>query len=157
HEARRLANAFLPFGERVGERWAVGTLRAVAAFAAAEIGELTTADQEARRAYREFDAIGDDGGRAVALVVRGTVARGRAEPAHGARLVSDACRVGERSGRPVLSGMACRVRVFALLDAGDPVAAEADAHAALGVVKPHDVVEAARVGPRVLLGKARLA
>ena len=38
HEARRLANAFLPFGERVGERWAVGTLRAVEAFAVGRAG-----------------------------------------------------------------------------------------------------------------------
>jgi class 3 adenylate cyclase/tetratricopeptide (TPR) repeat protein len=157
HEARRLANAFLPFGERVGESWAVGTLRAVAAFAAAEIGELTTADQEARRAYRDFDAIGDDWGRGFALVVRGTIARGLAEPAHAIDLLSDAFRFGERSGHPLLIGMACTMRGFALLDAGDPVAAEADAHAALAIVKPHDVAEAARVGPRVLLGKARLA
>jgi class 3 adenylate cyclase/tetratricopeptide (TPR) repeat protein len=53
-EARRLAHAFLPFGERVGEQWAVGTLRAVAAFAAAELGDLAEADREARRAFHDF-------------------------------------------------------------------------------------------------------
>jgi class 3 adenylate cyclase/tetratricopeptide (TPR) repeat protein len=157
HEARRLASAFLPFGERVGERWAVGTLRAVEAFAAAELGELTEADREARRAYREFDEIDDDWGRAFALVVRGVIARGLGEPAHAMDLLSDACRFGERTGHPLLLGIAYTIRGFVALDSGDPASAEQDAHAVLEVVKPHDVGEAARVGPRVLLGLARLA
>ena len=148
---------FLPFGERVGERWAVGTLRAVDAFAAAELGDLAAADREARRAYHEFDEIDDDWGRAFALVVRGVVARGLGEPEHAIDLLADACRYGERTGHPLLLGMAHTIRGFALLDAGDPAAAEADAHTVLAVIKPHDVVEAARVGPRVLLGCARLA
>jgi class 3 adenylate cyclase/tetratricopeptide (TPR) repeat protein len=157
HEARRLAQAFLPFGERVGEHWAVGTLRAVGAFAAAELGDLTSADQEARRAYREFDEIDDDWGRGFALVVRGVVARGLGEPAHAVDLLSEACRYGERTGHPLLIGMAGTARGFASLELGDPANAESDAHAVLAVVKPHNVVDAARVGPRVLLGCARLA
>jgi class 3 adenylate cyclase/tetratricopeptide (TPR) repeat protein len=156
-EARRLADAFLPFGERVGEHWAVGTLRAVGAFAAAELGDLTTADQQARRAYQQFATIDDDWGRGLALVVRGVVARGLGEAAHAVDLLSDACALGERTGHPLLHGVACTVRGFVLLDAGDPVLAEADAHASLAVVKPHDVVEAARVAPLVLLASARLA
>ena len=157
HEARRLAEAFLPFGERVGEHWAVGTLRAVGAFAAAELGDLTSADRDARRAYREFDEIDDDWGRGFALVVRGVVARGLGEPAHAVDLLSEACRYGERTGHPLLIGVACTIRGFASLEVGDPVGAESDAHAVLAVVKPLNVVEAARVGPRVLLGRARLA
>jgi tetratricopeptide (TPR) repeat protein len=157
HEARRLAQAFLPFGERVGEQWAVGTLRAVEAFAAAELGDLASADREARRAYREFDAIDDDWGRGFALVVRGVVARGLGEGEHAIDLLSEACRYGERTGHPLLLGVAHTIRGFASLDVGDPVSAESDAHAVLAVVKPHNVVDAARVGPRVLLGCARLA
>jgi class 3 adenylate cyclase/tetratricopeptide (TPR) repeat protein len=157
HEARRLALAFLPFGERVGERWAAGTLRAVEAFAAAELGDLTEADREARRAYREFDEIDDDWGRAFALVVRGVVARGLGESDHAMDLLSDACRFGERTGHPLLLGIAYTIRGFVALDIGDVAAAEADAHAVFAVVKPHDVGEAARVGPRVLLGLVRLA
>jgi len=157
HEARRLAHAFLPFGERVGEHWAVGTLRAVGAFAAAELGDLSSADREARRAYREFDEIDDDWGRGLALVVRGVVARGVGEAGHAVDLLSDACRYGERTGHPLLLAMASTIRGFACLDIGDPVSAESDAHAVLAVIKSHDAVEAARVGPRVLLGCARLA
>jgi tetratricopeptide (TPR) repeat protein len=157
HEARRLANAFLPFGERVGEQWAVGTLRAVSAFAAAELGDLAEADREARRAFHDFDASDDDWGRAFALVVRGVVARGLGEYAHAADLLSDACRYGERTGHPLLLGIAHTIRGFAFLELGEATLAETDARRVLAVVKPHSVVEAARVGPNVLLGCARLA
>jgi class 3 adenylate cyclase/tetratricopeptide (TPR) repeat protein len=157
HEARRLAGAFLPFGERVGERWAVGTLRAVESFASAELGDLTSADREARRAYREFDAINDDWGRGLALVVRGVIARGLGELPHATDLLSEACKYGERTGHPLLVGIAGTIRGFAALAGGDAAAAEADARAVLAVVKGHDVVESARFGPRVLLGAARLA
>ncbi|WP_433082749.1 adenylate/guanylate cyclase domain-containing protein [Dactylosporangium sp. CA-052675] len=156
-EARRLAKAFLPFGERVGDAWAVGTLRAVEAFAAAESGDLAEADREARRAYREFAAAGDDWGRGLALVVRGVVARELSEPAHAYDLLSDATEWGEKTGHPLLLGMSRTMRGFVSLDRGDPVAAEADARAVLQVVETHDVLEPAKVGPRVLFGLARLA
>ena len=113
HEARRLAHAFLPFGERVGEKWAVGTLRAVAAFAAAELGDLAEADREARRAFHEFDETDDDWGRAFALVVRGVVARGLGEYEHAIDLLGEACRYSERTGHPLLLGIAHTIRGFA--------------------------------------------
>ncbi|HZM83083.1 MAG TPA: adenylate/guanylate cyclase domain-containing protein, partial [Candidatus Limnocylindrales bacterium] len=94
-EAQRLARAFLPFGERVGEAWAVGTLRAVAAFAAAELGELGEADREARRAYRDFAAARDSWGCGFALVARGVVARGLAEYGHAEDLLTEALSEGE--------------------------------------------------------------
>jgi class 3 adenylate cyclase/tetratricopeptide (TPR) repeat protein len=156
-EARRLAKVFLPFGERVGEQWAVGTLRAVEAFAAAEMGDLSEADREARRAYRDFAAASDDWGRGFALVVRGAIARGLGSLEHASDLLTDALGYGERTGHPLLIGMARTIRGFVSLDRGDPAAAEEDAHAVLAVVEPHNVFEPAQVGPRVLLGAARLA
>jgi class 3 adenylate cyclase/ATP/maltotriose-dependent transcriptional regulator MalT len=156
-EARRLARAFLPFGERVGEAWAVGTLRAVEAFAAAELGELAEADREARRAYRDFVAAADDWGRGFALVVRGVVARGLGEPEHANDLLTDALGYGERTEHPLLIGMAGTIRGFVALDRGDPAAAEADARAVLSMTAPHNALDAAQVGPRVLLASARLA
>lgn len=155
-QARRLARAFLPFGERVGEAWAVGTLRAVEAFAAAELGEMAEADREARRAYRDFVSVADDWGRGFALVVRGVVARGLAEPGHATDLLTDALKYGERTGHPLLIGMAQTVRGLVALDAGDAVTAEAEARAVLEVVKPHDVFDWGQVGPLVLLALARL-
>ena len=58
-------------------RWAVGTLRAVEAFAAAELGDLAEADREARRAYRDFAAVSDDWGRGL---LAGRPRGGRARP-----------------------------------------------------------------------------
>src|SRR6266511_3172926 len=156
-EARRLAQVFLPFGEQVGEGWAVGTLRAVEAFAAAELGELAQADREARRAYRDFAAADDRWGRGLSLVVRGVIARGLAEPAHAVDLLTDALGYGESTGHPLLIGMAGTIRGLVRLDQGDPTEAEKDARKVLAVVEPHDVLEAAQVGPRVLLAMARLA
>jgi tetratricopeptide (TPR) repeat protein len=156
-EAQRLARTFLPFGERAGEAWAVGTLRAVSAFAAAELGDLAEADRVARRAYRDFAAADDDWGRGLALVVRGVIARGLGASGHAADLLDDASGYCERTGHPLLIGLARTIRGLVALEAGDPVAAIAQAESVLAVGDPHGVLEPARVGPRALLGTARLA
>ncbi|MBQ0893916.1 AAA family ATPase [Micromonospora sp. U56] len=157
NEACRLANVFLPFGERVGEAWAVGTLRAVEAFAGAELGEIAEADRSARRAYRDFAEVSDDWGRGFALVVRGVVARGLGEPEHAADLLTDALAYGERTSHPLLTGMAGTLRGFVALDMGDCETAERDARAVLTAVEPHNPQAPAQVAPRVLLATARLA
>ncbi|NLU80303.1 AAA family ATPase [Micromonospora sp. HNM0581] len=156
-EARRLARIFLPFGERVGEAWAVGTLRAVDAYANAELGELVDADREARRAYRDFAAASDDWGQGFALVVRGVVARGLGEPEHAADLLTDALAYANRTAHPLLTGMAGTLRGFVALEMGDVAAAERDARAVLTTVDPHNPQAPAQVAPRVLLATARLA
>ncbi|MEU8218835.1 adenylate/guanylate cyclase domain-containing protein [Micromonospora taraxaci] len=156
-EACRMAQVFLPFGERVGEAWAVGTLRAVAAFATAELGDLAEADREARRAYREFAAASDDWGRGFALVVRAVVARGLGESEHAADLLSDALAYAERTSHPLLTGMAGTLRGFVALDLGDCETAERMARSVLTTVEPHNPQAPAQVAPRVLLATARLA
>ncbi|WP_041841568.1 adenylate/guanylate cyclase domain-containing protein [Actinoplanes friuliensis] len=156
HESRRLARIFLPFGDRVGEGWAVGTLRAVEAYAAAELGDLAEADGEARRAYREFAAVSDDWGRGLALVVRGAIARGLNEPEHAEDLLTDALGYADRTGHPLLLGMAGTLRGFVALQRGDVEAAEADARRVMTAVEPHNPLAPAQVGPRVLLAEARL-
>nr|WP_030489915.1 adenylate/guanylate cyclase domain-containing protein [Micromonospora chokoriensis] len=156
-EACRMAQVFLPFGERVGEAWAVGTLRAVAAFATAELGDLAEADREARRAYRDFAAASDDWGRGFALVVRAVVARGLGESEHAADLLTDALAYAERTSHPLLTGMAGTLRGFVALDMGDRETAERVARAVLTAVEPHNPQAPAQVAPRVLLAAARLA
>jgi tetratricopeptide (TPR) repeat protein len=156
-EARRLATAFLPFGARVGEAWAVGTLRAVGAYAAAELGDLTEADAAARRAFRDFEAADDAWGRGLSLVVRGVVARGLGEPTHARDLLTDALACAEGTGHPLLVGMAGTVRGFVHHDLGDPLAAADDADRVLGLMASHNVLPAVRVGPRVLRALADLA
>ncbi|GAA3771262.1 adenylate/guanylate cyclase domain-containing protein [Micromonospora maritima] len=156
-EACRLARVFLPFGERVGEAWAVGTLRAVEAYATAELGELAEADRAARRAYREFAEVGDDWGQGFALVVRGVVARGLGEPEHAADLFTDALAYAARTTHPLLTGMAGTLRGFVALDMGDHETAEREARSVLTTVEPHNPQAPAQVAPRVLLAMARVA
>ncbi|MGR6322598.1 adenylate/guanylate cyclase domain-containing protein [Micromonospora soli] len=156
-EACRMAQVFLPFGERVGEAWAVGTLRAVEAYATAELGELAEADRGARRAYREFAEVGDDWGQGFALVVRGVVARGLGEPEHAADLLTDALAYADRTSHPLLTGMAGTMRGFVALDMGDAETAEREARSVLTTVEPHNPQAPAQVAPRVLLAMARLA
>ncbi|MFI5898021.1 adenylate/guanylate cyclase domain-containing protein [Actinoplanes sp. NPDC051513] len=155
-ESRRLARIFLPFGDRVGEAWAVGTLRAVEAYAASELGELGEADGEARRAYRDFNAVGDDWGRGLALVVRGAIARGLGELDHSFDLLSDALGYADRTGHPLLLGMAGTLRGFVALQRGDLALAEADARRVMAAVEPHNPLAPAQVGPRVLMAEARI-
>jgi tetratricopeptide (TPR) repeat protein len=154
-EARRLARLFLPFGDRVGEGWAVGTLRVVEAYAAAELGDLGAADGQARRAYREFLEVADDWGCGLALVVRGAIARGINEPEHAGDLLTDAMGYADRTGHPLLLGMAGTLRGFVALQRGDLEAAEADARRVMTAVEPHNPLAPAQVGPRVLLAEAR--
>lgn len=155
-EARRLARIFLPFGERVGEVWAVGTLRAVDAFAAAELGAVSEADHAARKAFRDFDAASDDWGRGFALVVRGAVARALNHTDEAWELLTEALGYGKRLAHPLLFGLAGTLRGFVALERGDVAAAERDAQDVLTSIEPHNPLAAAQVGPRVLLATARL-
>ncbi|SDT75276.1 adenylate/guanylate cyclase domain-containing protein [Actinoplanes derwentensis] len=155
-EARRLARLFLPFGDRVGEGWAVGTLRVVEAYAAAEMGDLGAADGQARRAYGEFLNVNDDWGCGLAMVVRGATARGLNEPDHAYDLLTDALAYADRTGHPLLLGMAGTLRGFVALQRGDLETAEADARRVMTSVEPHNPMAPAQVGPRVLLAEARI-
>ncbi|GIF07734.1 adenylate/guanylate cyclase domain-containing protein [Actinoplanes siamensis] len=155
-EARRLARIFLPFGDRVGEGWAVGTLRVVEAYAAAELGDLGAADSQARRAYREFQEVNDDWGCGLAMVVRGAIARGLGEFDHAADLLGDALWFADRTGHPLLLGMAGTLHGFVALQLGDLATAEADARRVMTAVEPHNALAPAQVGPRVLLAEARI-
>jgi tetratricopeptide (TPR) repeat protein len=134
----------------------VGTLRAVEAYAASELGELGEADGEARRAYRDFNAVGDDWGRGLAMVVRGAIARGLGEFDHAFDLLTDALGYADRTGHPLLLGMAGTLRGFVDLQRGDLELAEADARRVMAAVEPHNPLAPAQVGPRVLLAEARL-
>jgi class 3 adenylate cyclase/tetratricopeptide (TPR) repeat protein len=153
-EADGLARAFLPFGERLGDIWAVGTLRSVAAFASAELGRLTEAERAAERAYHEFQLMGDEWGSGLARIAGAMAARGAGRTDTAVDRLTEAERFGEKVGHPLLIGMARTIRGFCQLDRGDPEAAERDARATLDLVEPYGVLDAARVGPIVLLAES---
>ena len=156
-EAERLAEAFRPFGEQVGDTWAVGLLRSVSAYAKAELGEMTESDALARKGYRDFDRIDDDWGRGFALVVRASIARDLGEIEHALELVTEAEGYGHKTSHPLLTGMARTLRGHCLLGLGDTAAAETTAKSILSLAEPHDVLEPVRVGPIALMAESRAA
>jgi hypothetical protein len=94
-------------------------------------------------------AAADDWGRGFALVVRGDRPRaGRARPRAGPAL--DALSYGEQIEHPLLIGMARTIRGLARAEPRRPGCGGADARAVLAVVEPHNVLDVAEVGPRVL-------
>lgn len=161
-QARALAAEFLPYAERLGDEWGGAAVQMVDAYAAAELGELTKADREARIALRAFEQLDDAWGRSLALVVRGVVARDRcADPAALAGTATpifvEAVRIAEQAAHPLTFGVARTLLGYCKLDAGDAAGAEADARATLELITPLQVTEAAAVGPVVLLARARRA
>lgn len=153
-EADGLARAFLPFGERLGDAWAVGTLRSVAAFASAELGRLAEAERAAERAYHEFQIMDDEWGLGLSRIATAMAARGAGDVGRAIEALTEAEQLGQKVGHPLLMGIARTIRGFCQLDRDDPDAAERDARATLDLVEPYGVLDAARVGPRVLLAEA---
>jgi tetratricopeptide (TPR) repeat protein len=155
HEARRLAEKFVPYAERVADSWAVAALRIVDAFAAAELGDLTYAAAQADLAHAAFLAAHDLWGASLALTVRGVIARGQGRLDEAVELLTEALAVGSQIGHPLTSGIALTVRGYCHLAAGELAAAEADAVETLELIAPMEVDASTRVGPLVLRAQAR--
>ncbi|MFG1920438.1 AAA family ATPase [Cryptosporangium sp. NPDC048952] len=155
HEARRLAEKFVPYAERVADGWAVAALRIVDAFAAAELGDLTHATQQADLAHAAFLTGRDPWGASLALTVRGVIARGMDRLDDAVELLSEALEMGAQVGHPLTAGIALTVRGYCHLAAGELAAAEADAARTLELIAPLEVDPSTRVGPLVLQAQAR--
>jgi hypothetical protein len=89
------------------------------------------------------------------MVVRGAIARGLGEFDHAADLLGDALWFADRTGHPLLLGMAGTLHGFVAMQLGDLATAEADARRVMTAVEPHNALAPAQVGPRVLLAEAR--
>ncbi|MFI5955641.1 AAA family ATPase [Cryptosporangium sp. NPDC051539] len=155
HEARRLAEKFVPYAERIADGWAVAALRIVDAFAAAELGELTYATRQADLAHAAFRAGDDPWGASLALTVRGVIARGYDRMDEAVDLLTEALVVGREIGHPLTAGIALTVRGYCRLATGEIAAAEADAVRTLELITPLEVDPSTRVGPLVLRAQAR--
>ncbi|SHN03687.1 adenylate/guanylate cyclase domain-containing protein [Cryptosporangium aurantiacum] len=155
HEARRLAEKFVPYAERVADGWAVAALRIVDAFAAAELGDLTHATDQADLAHAAFVAGHDPWGASLALTVRGVIARGLDRLDEAVELLTEALEVGAQISHPLTAGIALTVRGYCHLGSGEVAAAEADAVRTLELIAPLEVDPSTRVGPLVLQAQAR--
>jgi class 3 adenylate cyclase/tetratricopeptide (TPR) repeat protein len=152
-EARELAQSVLPLGEAVGERWGVAALLTIEAWAAAELGDVAVAAQEAAQARGRFADLGDGWGESLALTAQGVAARGDDEPDRAVELLEEAVRLSDQSRYPVTGSLALVALGYAHLDRGDLEGAEAAAWRASALVAGLDLDPSAPLGAKVLLAQ----
>ncbi|WP_218126549.1 adenylate/guanylate cyclase domain-containing protein [Glycomyces sambucus] len=155
-EAKRLSDVFMPIGERSGDVFAVGLLRAIGAAAQIGLGHPEGADALARKSFRDFERIDDDWGRGFAKYVRALAARSIGALDHALDLAAGAEEYGAKTGHPLLISLAHNLRGRCALEAGDPATAEAAAEEALALVTD-DVLEPGRAANTALLADVRAA
>ncbi len=155
-EARRLSDVFLPIGERSGDVFAVGLLRATGAAASIALGHPEGTDAAARKSFRDFDRIDDDWGRGFAKYVRALAALRIGAIEHAADLAGAAEDYGNAIGHPLLMSIALCLRGRCALEAGDLDAAEAAARGALAL-GTDDVLEPARAASEALMADVEAA
>ncbi len=153
-EARELAGALLPVGQELGERWGVAALLVIDALAAAELGEVALAAEEAERARAGFEAVADVWGQALALTACGIAARGAGDPDAAVRLCGEAVRLAE-APHPVIAGFALVAAGHAELDRGDLDGAERAGRRAAALHDRLDLEPHAALGAQVLLAQVQ--
>ncbi len=153
-EARELAGALLPVGQELGERWGVAALLVIDALAAAELGEVALAADEAERARAGFEAVADVWGQALALTACGIAARGAGDPDRAVALCGEAVRLAEVP-HPVIAGLALVAAGHAELDRGDLDGAERAGRRAEALHARLDLEPHAALGAQVLLAQVQ--
>ena len=152
-EARAIAQSVLPLGEVAGERWGVAAMLTIDALAAAELGHVETAEQEAEQARARFADLGDAWGEALALIAAAAAARGAGHPAAAVTLLVRSVALSEASGYTVVGSLALVALGYAQLDLGELGAAEQAAYRALGHLSGLQLEAHAALGARVLLAQ----
>lgn len=155
-EAKRLSDVFLPIGERSGDVFAVGLLRATSAAASIGLGRPDGADALARKSFRDFDRIDDDWGRGFAKYVRALAALRIGALAHATDLSDSAVEYAESTGHPLLVSLAHNLRGRCALAAGDAFVAESEARLALDHATD-DVLEPGRAAGEALIAEVAAA
>ncbi|WP_051462712.1 adenylate/guanylate cyclase domain-containing protein [Haloglycomyces albus] len=150
-DAKRLAETFLPIGERAGDLFAVGLLRAIHAAALVELGEGEGADQEAREAFADFHRINDDWGKGFATLVRALIADRFGARDEALELSQQAETFGALTGQALLVGLSHIIRGRTLLEAGDISGAQSIARDTLQRISPTEVRDNARAAASALL------
>jgi tetratricopeptide (TPR) repeat protein len=153
-EARELAGSLLPLGDAMGERWGVAALLTIDALAAAELGDVDAASDEAARERERFEEVGDAWGQTLALTAAGIAARGADAPDHALTLLDAAATLAEKEHFPMTQSLALVAGGYACLDVGDVSGAEGRAWRASAVLADLDLEPHAALGAKVLLAQA---
>jgi tetratricopeptide (TPR) repeat protein len=138
----------------MGDRWGVAACRAIAAFADAELGDITDALADAADASAEFEALGDQWGRAMALIAKGAALRGSGRHQEAIEDLQQAVEMSEAAVHPVTAALALGVLGYCRLDVGDADGARAAAERAITTLTDMDLEPSALVGLHVLLAQS---
>ena len=149
-EARELARSLLPIGEQNNERWGVGALLTIDAMAAAELGDVVVAANEAERARARFAEIGDTWGQSLALCAAGVSARGADLPERAVAFLEQAVQLAETGGHPLNAALAVVALGWTHLDRGDVEAAGGCVAKVGTILAGLDLEPHAALGARVL-------
>jgi len=152
-EARDIARSVLPLGEAVGERWGVAALLTIDALAAAELGDVVAAAEQAVQARERFRELGDGWGESFALTAQGIAARGADDPDRAVELLGEAVRICDTGRYPVIGSLALVAMGYAHLDRGDLDGAEAAAWRASALLAGLDLAASGPLGAKVLLAQ----
>jgi tetratricopeptide (TPR) repeat protein len=153
-QARDLAQGLLPVGRAMGDRWGTAACLTIDAFAAAELGQITTALEESSNAYEEFSSLDDLWGVCLTSVASGIALRGAGRPRKAIRRLEHAVDIATKGHQPLGTALAMSTIGYCRLDMGDAAGAEAAARRALDAISALDVKAPAMVGMRVLLAQA---
>jgi tetratricopeptide (TPR) repeat protein len=157
HQARGLARSLVPLGQAMGDRWGVAACLAIAAFADAELGNITAALEDANRAHEEFVDLADTWGQSMSLIARGAALRGASRHEEASAVLQEAVNVSADAVHPVTGALALGVLGYCRLDVGDAEGARAAAERALTALAGVDLEPSAFVGLRVLLAQSMRA
>ncbi len=152
-QARELAQSVLPLGEAAGERWGVAVLLTIDAMAAAELGDVSTAADQAEQARQRFAELEDCWGQALALIAGGAAARGADRPDRAVELLEQAVRLADEGAYPLVGSLALVSSGYACLDRGDLDGAERAASRATALLAGLDLEPHALLGAQVLLAQ----
>lgn len=149
-EARELAGALLPYGEQSGERWGMAALLTIDAIAAAELGDVVVAGNQAERARLRFAELSDPWGQSLALVAAGFSARGAGLSERAITFLETAVALSESAGFPLTGVLAMVALGYARLDADDVEGAQQCVTSAEASLAGLDLEPHAALGARVL-------
>ncbi len=121
--------------------------------AAAELGDVSTAAEQAERARARFAELEDDWGQALALIAGGAAARGADRPGRAVELLEQAVHLADDGAYPLVGSLALVSCGYACLERGDLDGAERAAARATDLLAGLDLEPHALLGAQVLLAQ----
>lgn len=149
-EARDLVAGLLPLADSLGAGWETAACLTIDAIAAAELGDLPTAERGPTAAAARFAELRDTWGLALTAIADGLTARGRGHTRDARQALRRAVATAAGGGHRALELLATVSLGLVHLDRGDVKAAASAADRAEILAEGMGLLDGAMVGLRVL-------